>query len=119
MALELTPQRLQSSKYEPVADARTRIEDLTREMGHLRQEIKFYRECFEVLQRLRETAYDVYQQLFLASYFPTTEERMHQLTIQLHRGLEDSMRREVEAEREWKSFWGIAMDTEEMNGELI
>ena len=88
-------------------------------MGYLRQEIKFYRECFEVLQRLRETAYDVYQQLFLASYFPPSEERLHQLTVQLHRGLEDSMRREVAAEREWKSFWGLDMDVEAMRGELI
>ncbi len=92
---------------------------MTREMGHLRQEIHFYRQCFEVLQRLRENSYDVYQQLFLTSYFPPSLDRLQELTAQLHRGLEDSVQREVRAEKEWKAFWGVEYNEEESNGELI
>jgi hypothetical protein len=116
VALELTPPRLQASKGNSVADQRAWIEELTRDVGYLRQEIKFYRECFEILQRFREAAYDVYQQLFLASYFPPTEERLYQLTSRLHRALQDSVRREVEAERDWKAFWGLKMDVETNGG---
>jgi hypothetical protein len=119
IALEFSAQRLQSMKYEPVPDLQTRLEELVRETGYLRHESNFYRECFGVLQRLRETSYDVYQQLFLESYFPTDGDRLSRLTIQLHHGLEDSIRREVAAEKEWKAFWGLDVDEIGREGELI
>src|ERR1700709_850449 len=52
-ALEYTTHRLQAAKLEPDPDMVT----LTREMGYLRQEIYFYRQCFEILQRVRENSY--------------------------------------------------------------
>ena len=107
MALEYTASRLRAAKLEPVSDLRTRVEELTREMGYLRQEIHFYRQCFEILQRLRQTTYGVYQQLLLASYFPPSSERLQELVIQLHHALEDSVQREVKAEGQWKAFWGV------------
>jgi hypothetical protein len=65
-ALDFTAQRLQYSKMQTAPDLLSRVEELTKEMGRLRQEILFYRECFSILNQLRETAYDVYQQLFLS-----------------------------------------------------
>lgn len=118
-ALEYTAHWLRAAKLEPAPDLMTRVEELTREMGYLRQENHFYRQCFEILQRVRENSYDVYQQLFLASYFPLGHERLQELTVQLHHGLEDSVRREVKAEREWKTFWGIEFNEGDSKGELI
>jgi hypothetical protein len=119
-ALEYTRHRLRAAKLEPTPDLLRKVEELTREIGYLRQENHFYRQCFEILQRVRENSYDVYQQLFLASYYPPSDDRLHELMVQLHHGLEDSVRREVKAEREWKAFWGIEDDEEEASkGELI
>jgi len=119
-ALEFTAHRLQSAKFKPVPDLMTRIEELTKENGHLRQEIQFYRQCFEVLQRLRETSYNVYQQLFfLAASTTLSADRLQELVVQLHRGLEDSVKREIKAEKEWKAFWGIKFSFEDIAWELL
>lgn len=118
-ALDLTAQRIQYAKTQTILNPMERIEELIREMGQLRQEIQFYRECYSVLHRLRETAYDVYQQLFLQYYYEPHPDQLHQLTIQLHRGLEDSVKREAQAERRWKEFWGIDCNQEDLEGELI
>jgi hypothetical protein len=118
-ALEYTTQRMQSAKSEPIPNMLTRVEGLTREVGCLRQEISYYRDCFENFHGLRETSYDVYQQLYLEAYLPTSVNRLQELTAQLHRGLEDSVQREVEAEKEWKEFWGVTTDKEASKGELI
>lgn len=107
MAIGLS--NIQSSKSNSSVDLRARIEELTREIGYLRQEVKFYRECFSVLQKLREASYDIYQQLFLASHFPIEENKMSELCTQLHKALQESMRREVNAEKDWKLFWGVDM----------
>lgn len=85
----------------------------------MRQEIQFYRQCFEILQRLRETTYDVYQQLFLAYHLDHNTELMNELITQLHHGLEDSARREIEVEKCWMEFWGIDYNKAEQAGEWI
>lgn len=104
---ELSQQRLQQAKHTPPTSLFAKVEELTKELGRLRQEIHFYRQCFEILQRLRETTYDVYQQFFLAHYLGTDSDRMNEIITQLHHGLEDSMRREIEAEKVWMEFWGV------------
>ncbi len=116
--LELSPQRIQLAKHNPPSLS-ARVEELTKELGQLRQEIQFYRQSFENLQRLRETGYDVYQQIFLALHLDFNSDRLHQLMIQLHHALEDSVRREVKAEKAWMGFWGIKYDEKEFEGELI
>ncbi|KAH7370286.1 hypothetical protein BKA65DRAFT_488085 [Rhexocercosporidium sp. MPI-PUGE-AT-0058] len=88
--LELSRQRLQLAKQNPPLNLSARIEELTRELGHQRQEIQFYRQAFENLQRFRETVYDLSQQLFLAHY----------LDHDLRNALEDSKRREFKAKRD-------------------
>lgn len=85
----------------------------------MRHEIQFYRAGFENLQRLRETCYDVYQQLYLANYLDHNFKRLHELIVQLHRGLEGSVQREVAAEKTWMDFWGIAFQAKEFEGEMI
>jgi hypothetical protein len=117
--LELSPQRVQLAKQNPPPNLSARVEELTRELGNQRQEIQFYREGFENLQRLRETCYDAYQQLFLANYLDHNFERLNELIVQLHRALEDSVRREVQAEKAWMEFWGIEYNEKEFEGELI
>ena len=117
--LELSPQRVQQAKQNHFPNLYARVEELTRDLGHLRQEIQFYRESFENLQRLRETGYDVYQQLFLALYLDHNSDRLHELMIQLHRGLQDSVRRQVKAEKAWMEFWGIEYNEKEFEGEVL
>ena len=117
--LELSQQRIQLSKQNVGSDLSIRVEELTRETGNLRQEIQFYREAFQNLQRLRQTCYDAYQQLILANYLDQNFERLHELILQLHQALEDSVRREAQAEKAWMDFWGIEHDENETKGELI
>lgn len=117
--LELSQQRVQLAKRSAGSDLSARVEELTRETGNLRQEIQFYREGFENLQRLRETCYDAYQQLILANYLDQNFERLHELILQLHRALQDSVQREVQAEKAWMEFWGIEYDENESVGEMI
>jgi len=117
--LEFSRQRLQLAKQEPRPSLSARVKELTKELGHLRQGIQFYRQCFEILQGLRETTYDVYQQLFLAQYLDHNTERMNKLITRLHYGLKDSVRREVEAEKCWMEFWGMNNEKGQLAGELI
>ncbi|PVH75945.1 hypothetical protein DL98DRAFT_592670 [Cadophora sp. DSE1049] len=117
--LEFSPQRIQHAKQDHAPNLPARVAELTKELGRMRHEIQFYREGFENLQRLRETCYDVYQQLYLANYLDHNFERLNELIVQLHRGLEGSVRREVEAEKAWMDFWGIAFQTKEFEGEMI
>ena len=117
--LELTPQRVQLSKLNPPPNLYVRVEELTRQVGQLHREIQFYRESFEILQRLRETACDVYQQLYLAHYLDHNLDRLNELMAQLHRGLEDSVRREAKAKKSWMDFWGVEFDEKEYEENLI
>jgi predicted RNase H-like nuclease (RuvC/YqgF family) len=117
--LELSPQRLQLAKQNPPLSLSARVEELTRELGHLRQEIQFYRQSFEILQRLRETVYDVSQQLFLAHYLDHDVSRLDDIIAQLRNALEDSKRREFKAEKAWMEFWGIDYIAKEHKGDLI
>jgi hypothetical protein len=117
--LELSPQRLQLAKQNPPVSLSARVEELTRELGHLRQEIQFYRQGFENLQRLRETVYDVSQQLFLAHYLDHDVSRLDDIIAQLRNALEDSKGREFKAKKAWMEFWGIDYIAQEHRGDLI
>jgi hypothetical protein len=88
-------------------------------LGHHRQEIQFYRQGFENLQRLRETVYDVSQQLFLAHYLDHDVSRLDEIIAQLRNALEDSKRREFKAKKDWMEFWGIDHIAQEHGGDLI
>ena len=114
--LDYTTRRLQSLKSEPKLNPMARVEQLTKETGYLRQEIKFYRQCFEDSQHLRESSFDVYQQLFLASASSLSAEHLQKLIVQLHHALEQSMKKEVKAEKEWKAFWGLKCSFNELRG---
>lgn len=82
-------------------------------MGRLRYEIQYYRQCFEVLQRLRDKSSDVYQQMFLAQYLDHDYDRLDDLMTELHRMLEESVRLEVAAKRVWIDSCGIDHDEKE------
>ena len=66
--LELSRKRVQLTKLSPPVSLSTRIKQLTRELGYQHQEIQFYWQCFEILQKLHEESYGVYQELFLVLY---------------------------------------------------
>ena len=117
--LEFSSQRIQLAKHSQFPNLYARVEELTKDLGHLRQEVQFYRQSFENLQRLRETGYDVYQQLVLLLYLDNNSDRLHEIMIQLHRGLQDSVRREVKAEKAWMEFWGIEYNEKEFEGEVL
>jgi hypothetical protein len=118
--LELSPQRLQLAKQNPPVSLSARIEELTRESGYHRQEIKFYREGgFENLQQLRESVYDVSQQLFIAHYLDHDDSRLDEIIAQLRNALEASKRRERKAKEAWLGFWGIDNIGQEHGGNLI
>jgi hypothetical protein len=104
--LEFSPRRVQLAKLVPRPTPSARIEELTRELGQMRQEIQFYRQCFEILQRLRDKSYGVYQQIFLEHYLDPGSDRMGELMTQLHHALEESVRHEAAAKRAWIGFWG-------------
>ena len=114
--LDFSSRRLQLLKSEPKLNLLTRVEQLTKETGYLRQEIKFYRQCFADSQHLRESSFDVYQQLFLASASSPSPELLQKLVVQLHNALEKSMKMEVKAEREWRAFWGLKCSLDELRG---
>lgn len=72
----------------------------------MRHEIQFYRQCFEILQRLRDDSYNVNQQLFREHCLNPGSSRLGQLIGRLHRAVEESVRREAGAKRVWIGFWG-------------
>lgn len=104
--LEFSPSRVQRAKLAPSLTPSARVEELTRELGQMRQEIQFYRQCFEILQRLRDKSYDVYQQIFLEHYLDPGSGRVGELMSQLHHALEESVRHEAAAKSDWIGFWG-------------
>jgi hypothetical protein len=87
-----------------------RVEELQRELDVLRKEVQFYRECFEMLQCLRETVEDVDQQLFLIYFFDETQSELStslsQIYNELHSGLNLSIKSQIKAEEDWVEFWG-------------
>lgn len=106
--VELSRQRLQLAKHKPIINLHVRVEELTKELCNVRHEVQFYRQCFEILQTLRETTYNVYERLLFVSHCHDLDsERLKELITQLHHSLEESMRREVDAEKLWMEFWGI------------
>ena len=104
--LELSRERVRLTKMSSSASLSTRIEQLTRELGHQRQEIQFYRQCFEILQKLREDSYGAYQELFLALHLGEAD-GMEGPLDRLHKALETSVRAEAGAKRAWLGYWGI------------
>lgn len=106
--LELSFEQVQHAKLEPAPNLSSRVEELTREAGRMRHEIQFYRECFSILQRLRDDCYGLCQEIILAHYLDHDVDRLDELLLQLHRALEQSVRLETEAKRAWLEFWAIA-----------
>jgi hypothetical protein len=104
--LDFSPRRVQLAKLAPRPTPSVRIIELTRELGQMRQEIQFYRQCFEILQRLRDKSYDVYQQIFREFCLNPGPGRLGELMAQLHDALEESMRHEAAAKKAWIGFWG-------------
>jgi hypothetical protein len=104
--LEFSPQRVQRAKVAPRPSLSARVEELTRELGQMRHEIQFYRQCFEILQRLRDDLYNVHQQLFREHSLNPGSSHLGQLIARLHRAVEESVRREAGAKRIWIGFWG-------------
>jgi hypothetical protein len=102
---------VQLTKLIPPSDLSTRVEQLTRELGHQRQEIQFYRQCFENLQELRDVSCGVYQELYLAVFLGQPEGLGEPLD-RLHRVLERSIRGEAGAKRVWMEYWGIGKEAE-------
>jgi hypothetical protein len=72
--LEFTVQGLQYSKLQTAPDLLSRVEEFTKEIGYLYQEILFYQECFSILNQLYKIAYNIYQQLFLLYYFDQNQD---------------------------------------------
>jgi hypothetical protein len=52
-------------------------------------------------------------------YLDHNSDRLHEIMIQLHYGLQDSVRREVKAEKAWMEFWGIKYNEKEYEGEVL
>lgn len=114
--LELSQQRVQLSKRNPPLSPFARVEELTRELSEIRQETQFYRQSFGNLQKLRETGYDIYQQIFLLLHLDLDPDNLYRLMLQLHHALEDSVRCEAKAEKAWMGFWGIESNGEKFGG---
>jgi hypothetical protein len=62
-ALEATPERLQAMKQKPTLCATQRIEELTKENGRLRLEIRYYQRMKDAMQALFEDAKFITEQL--------------------------------------------------------
>ncbi|KAH8799406.1 hypothetical protein F5884DRAFT_811821 [Xylogone sp. PMI_703] len=116
--LEYSRHRVQLTKQNECPNLSARVEELTRDLGYLRQETQFYRQSFENLYRLRETGYDVYQQLFLALSLDQNPDCLHDIMMQLHRGLQESVRCETKAEKVWMEFWGMKYNGKEIEREV-
>ncbi|KAH6694356.1 hypothetical protein BKA61DRAFT_711922 [Leptodontidium sp. MPI-SDFR-AT-0119] len=52
VALEATPELLEAAKKEPIPDLSQRIDELTRENGRLRLEIRYYQQMQEAIEAL-------------------------------------------------------------------
>lgn len=114
--LEFSPSRVQLAKHAPRPAPSVRIIELTRELGHMRQEIQFYRQCFDILQRLRGKSYNVYQQIFQEHCLDPSSSRLRELMAQLHDTLEESVRHEAAAKEAWVGFWGVKSTETEREG---
>jgi hypothetical protein len=66
VGLEARPARLQETKHMPIPTLSKRIEELTRENGHLRQEVGFYQKMQSAVMLLQEDAEQVIEKLSLA-----------------------------------------------------
>jgi len=87
-------------------------------MGRMRQEIDFYRKCFDALQSLRENSYNVYEQLFMARHLEDLQQITH-LVDELYQAITDSVKQEAKAERNWMEFWGLLYKGPTLEGELF
>jgi hypothetical protein len=121
--LEAQNQRLQLAKSAPKLDLSHRLEELTKENGHLRLEIKFYRDCFGFAQQFRDVVEQIAQELqieyFLSAVNLRVDESVGQRlsavdTLETSKGLVDSLRKAVDefirkqglVEEAWLAFWG-------------
>lgn len=90
VALEATPERVQASKRMPIPTLSQRIEELTRENSHLRQEVAYH-------QRLQRPMRDLQRGL---------ESAMRKL--QQH--IDGFNKEQREAEAEYMDFWRTSTD---------
>lgn len=86
--VELQPHRLRQSKQHRVS-TRSRVEDLTRENGYLRQEIVFYQESRNAMLAFHNQVLEVYQGLQAAL-----------------KGLSEKM---ASAESRIEEYWGVPL----------
>ncbi|KAI9766704.1 MAG: hypothetical protein M1840_006348 [Geoglossum simile] len=117
IALEATAKRLQSAKISPPADMRARVEELSRENGHLRREVQFYRDCFDLAQHFRHTVSNISQQLQVAYYMDAVNnedaiEFSNGLATDLRHALEHLADDQLGIEKSWLEFWEVE-DTED------
>ncbi|KAI9727196.1 MAG: hypothetical protein M1834_008504 [Cirrosporium novae-zelandiae] len=68
-ALEIANHRLRAAKKHPPSSAKQWLEEVTKELGHLRLEVSFYRRCFDLSQQFRDDVYQLAQKIEVAYYF--------------------------------------------------
>lgn len=112
MALELMPSRLQAAKRMPQPSTEERLVEVLRENAFLRQEIHFYRTCYESSLTMEDKVYEVSQQLMLAYYFePEGTVEMNQTAYRLahdiYAAVDEFRAAMVAAEESWMAFWGF------------
>lgn len=103
-AIEMTTSRLEASKRAPKGTLLKRVEELSKQNGHLCQEVKFFRSIWGPAHALNEMAYKIAWQLALDYYHETSvwDSAMELLTQVDHfKGAVS------EAEDEWLEFWGV------------
>ncbi len=112
MALELMPSKLQAAKGMPQPSTEERLVEVLRENAFLRQEIHFYRACYESSLTMEDKVYEVSQQLMLAYYFePDGTVEMNQTAYRLahdiYAAVDENHAAMVAAEESWMAFWGF------------
>jgi hypothetical protein len=112
MALETTRSRLQRSKTKHRMSLPELRESKLRQWEQQKHENEFYASCRENLLNLSRAALEVAQQLLLQYHFepevnPVGNVRLLQAIQALRASLDESKRREIEAEQTWKREWRV------------
>lgn len=112
MALETTRSRLQRSKSKYRMSLPELRDSKLRQWEQQKHENEFYASCRENFLSLSRAALEVAQQLILQYHFepevnPVGNIRLLQAIQALRAALDESKRREVEAEQIWKREWRV------------
>ena len=94
----------------PQPSTEERLVEVLRENAFLRQEIHFYRACYESSLTMEDKVYEVSQQLMLAYYFePDGTVEMNQTAYRLahdiYAAVDENHAAMVAAEESWMAFW--------------